>query len=147
MNIILLSVLCESRGCLRTAEKKKEKGEKNSKPSHHCYSCLQGGLAAEKFGEFAAWGPGRRHPDSEETPAEHTHLNPSAAQEHAMEAVGSASMRTKLALILRSSFLCASVCVRKCTYIYVFISRLYLLAIIDTHDVQGHNVEYLSSKT
>lgn len=58
--------------------------------------CLLGGLAAEELGEFAAWGPGRRHPDTEETPAEHTHLNPCSAQEHEMETVGSASMKTAL---------------------------------------------------
>lgn len=101
-------------------EKEKGEGKKNSKPSHHCYSYLQGGLAAEKFGEFAAWGPGRRHPDSEETPAEHTHLDPSAAQEHEMEAVGSASMRTKLTLILHSSFLCASVCVSGSVHMCIY---------------------------
>lgn len=112
---------------------KEREGEKKSKSSHHCYSRLQGGLAAEEFGEFAAWGPGRRHPDSEETPAEHTHLNPSAAQEHEMEAVGSASTRTKLALILRSSILSASARVRKCAYICIYILCVCLLAILDTH--------------
>lgn len=90
LNIISLSPLSESRGCLRTAKK----------TPHHCYSCLQGGLAAEEFGELAAWRPSRRHPDSEETPAEHAHLNPCSAQEHEMETVGSASMRTAFTLIL-----------------------------------------------
>lgn len=50
-----------------------------------------GGLAAEELGEPVAWGSGRRDPDAEETPAEHAHINPRAAQEHEMETVGSAS--------------------------------------------------------
>lgn len=85
------------------------------KPSWCC--CLLGGLAAEELGEFAAWGPGRRHPDTEETPAEHTHLDPRSAQEHEMETVGSASMKTafkfrppQMCLFVRVwvLFLCAS---------------------------------------
>lgn len=135
LNIILLSVLSESWGCLRTAGKeKKEKGKKASKPSHHCYSCLQGGLAAEKFGEFAAWGPGRRHPDSEETPAEHAHLHPSAAQEHEMEAVGSASMRTNShpSLIL---LMCITLCqeVYICVFIHCLYMCLYVYIYVYTH--------------
>lgn len=93
---------------------------KKKKTPHHCYSCLQGGLAAEKFGELAAWGPSRRHPDSEETPAEHAHLNPCSAQEHEMETVGSASMRTAFTLVLHRYF-CVRLCVCERVYIYVCI--------------------------
>lgn len=84
--------------------------------------CLLGGLAAEELGEFAAWGPGGRHPDTEETPAEHAHLNPCSAQEHEMETVGSASMKTALkfrppqmCLFVRVwIFLCVCVCPVSC---------------------------------
>lgn len=59
-----------------------------------------GGLAAEELGEPVAWGSSRRDPDTEETPAEHAHFNPRAAQEHEMETVGSASTQALFTFIL-----------------------------------------------
>lgn len=58
---------------------------------------LSGGLAVEELGELAAWRPCRRHPDAEETPAEHAHLNPCSAQKHEVETTCSAGMTAALA--------------------------------------------------
>lgn len=80
--------------------------------SHDC--CLLGGLAAEELGELAAWGPCRCHPDAEETPTEHAHIDPCAAQEHEMETVGPASMMTTFIL---HRYVCA--CLLVCQYVLV----------------------------
>lgn len=84
-----------------------------------CYCCFLGGLAAEELGEFVAWGPGRRHPDAEETPAEHAHLHPCSAQEHEMETVGSASMKTAFSSVLHR-YVCARLFVCRKVFVYFF---------------------------
>lgn len=83
--------------------------------------CVLGGLAAEEFGELAAWGPSRRHPDAEETATEHTHLDPRSAQEHEMETIGSASTKTAFAFILHRYIRAHSVCLEKCTCVSVVV--------------------------
>lgn len=105
------------------------------KPSS-CYYCLLGGLAAEEPGELVAWGPCGRHPDTEETPTEHAHLDPSAAQEHEMETIGSAS--TAPAFIPRRS-VCVHLFVCRCVFVCVFICASVRNTTAQTLDTRHQN--------
>lgn len=51
-------------------------------------SCAVGGLAVEKLGKLAAWGPWRGDADAEKAPPEHAHLRPGPAKEHEVETPG-----------------------------------------------------------
>lgn len=93
--------------------------------SRHC--CLLGGLAVEELSELIAGGPCRCHPDAEETPTEHAHLNPCSAQKHEMETVGSAGT---MPAFMPHRY--AGPCLFLCEYELCVIS-VYICACVTTH--------------